>query len=513
VNLRLIINLLGRLFVVLALVMLATAGIFYAAELLVGHLVEREAAIALMAAGTLGLALGGSAWSLTRAAPHLLARREAMLLVSLSWLLGSALAALPFYLWARLGPTAAPHSPLRSFINCYFEAVSGFTTVGASVLTDIEAVPRSLLLWRATTQWLGGIGIVVLFVAVLPSLGVGAKKLYEFETSGIASGGVRPTIRATARVLITIYIVFTLVQAVLLTIAGMTPFDAIGHSFCAIATGGYSPKNTSIGHYDSLAIDAIITVFMVLGGVNFAMYYHACRGRADRVLADPELRLYLVLLLGSIAMVAWMIAGEPITLTTGEQRIAGGFEAARQAAFNVTSVATTTGYATADYDRWPAAAKVLMCTVMLIGGCAGSTAGGLKVVRVLLAFKILLALIERAFRPQVVRPIKIAGTVIDDESQLTALGYILGALVILAAGTAAVMLLDQQRGIDLATAASANLATFCTIGPGFGLVGPVANYGWMSDGSKLVLCLSMILGRLEIFALIALLTPRFWRER
>lgn len=470
---------------------------------------DPHATAALGVSALLSAATGGGAVLLTRRRHGHMHRRDAMVLVALSWVVGGAFTALPFYIWALELPAGTTH-PFGDFINCYFESISGLTTAGSSVLTDIEAVPWSLLLWRQLIQWVGGIGIVVLFVAVFPSLGVGAKRMFQFESSA-EPGAVMSAIRHTARVLIVIYVALTAAESIALTIAGVPPLEAVEHSFTTLATGGFSTKNTSIGAYDSVAVDLIITVFMILGGINFTLYYAVMRRRVTRMLADRELQLFLILLAASTVVIAISITGDVIVTTTGEQVHAGFAQALRYSAFNLVSAQSTTGYASADYNQWPTLARAIIFTMILIGGCTGSTAGGLKVSRVIVAVKVLYSMIERAYRPQVVRSIKISSKPVDRDLQLETLGYILATLALLALGTLLVLLAESGRECDLVTAASANLATFCTTGPGFGRVGPVSNFGWMTDASKLVLCVVMLLGRLELFAIVVLFSRRFWR--
>ncbi len=483
-----------------------------------GRTGESEAlrALGLSAAATAGS--GVVLWLLSRRAKPQLGRREALFLVALSWLAGAAYAALPFFLWAHLAGES--DHPYRSFVDCYFEATSGLTTTGSSVLGAgvlVETVPASLLFWRALTHWVGGLGIVVLFVAVLPSLGVGGKRLFMAEASGPAPTGLHPQIRQTARVLLYVYLVLSAAQVLALCAAGMGLFDSLCHTFATIASGGFSTKSASIGYYDSTAIHVIVTVFMVLSGVNFAMYFALVRRRFETVWRDPELRTYLALLAGGTLVVAVSIATarEPLATTSGRTIDPSPAQALHYAAFNVTSLATTTGFATADWNPWPFAAHAVIIGVMFVGGSAGSTAGGLKVVRVWMAVKVMLSEVERAFRPQVVRPVRVGRTIIDGDLKLATVAYVLGYILVFIVGAGAVMLLEQwfnQPGAcDFPTAASASVACLSNVGPGIARVGAVGDYGWMTAGSKVILSLLMVLGRLEIFPIIVLFNRRFWR--
>ncbi|MDP6601749.1 MAG: TrkH family potassium uptake protein [Phycisphaerales bacterium] len=472
----------------------------------------------LMSAGV-GLTMAGILWVLGRTrfksnGTGAVGRREALLLVSSSWILGAVVAAVPFLLWARMD--GADDHPFRSVINCYFEAMSGLTTTGATVLTDISSLPEPLLLWRALIQWLGGLGIIVLFVAVLPSLGVGGKKLFRVEAPGPDPEGVRPHIRETARLLWVIYVCLTLVEIIAYRIAGMGWFDATCHSFTTLATGGFSTHQSSIGAYNSRWIDTITILFMVLAGANFGLYYAAVKGRMRIIWKDPEFRFYMFLLAaGSTVIVCALLgSGEDITTTTGVAEPATIQNALTNGVFTAVSIQTNTGFTTADYDTWPFAAKAVIVMMMFIGGCAGSTGGGIKVIRIWIAIKVMLGELERAFRPNVVRPLRVGTTAIDPDLKLATIAYVLGVVVLFAAGAGTLMLLESGNAeCDFTTAAAASLATVCTVGPGLAKVGAMENYLWFSDASKLVLCLLMAIGRLEVFAILVLLTPRFWMKR
>ena len=519
-NYRLVIGRLGLLFGLLGLIMLATAALFAIAELLgVRRDPDLSSVLAMCIAGGLGLVSGGLGWLTCRNAPGFLGRREALLLVATSWLLGAALAATPYWVWAHLGD-GHPGHPFRSFIDCYFEAMSGLTTTGATVLTDIEAMPNSLLLWRASTHWLGGLGIVVLFVAVLPGLGVGGKRLFNVEAPGPSPEGLQPHIRETARWLWYIYLGLTLVQIFLLWVfTPLDAFDSVCHTFATMATGGFSTRNTSVGAFAATpAVDMIVLVFMVLAGMNFNLFYKICRGRAREVLRDTELRAYLCLLAGGAALVslAVWLSPDPVTMTSGERIPSTLGAAIRQGAFTTVSIQTTTGFCTSDFNLWPFLAKAVLVTLMFIGGCSGSTGGGIKVIRAWAALRILLAEVEHVFRPHVVRPLRLGRATMDPELKLGTLAFVLGFTVLFVAGSGAVMLLEQLNpasDCNYTTAATSSLATLCTIGPGLDLVGAVANYGWYSGPSKAVLSVLMVLGRLEVFAIVVLLSPRFWRDK
>lgn len=473
---------------------------------------ERAMFITVALGGVIGVAL----WLAGRGGQQFLGRRDALLLVALSWLLGAALAGLPFWFWALLGGQATAGHPFHSFIDCYFEAMSGLTTTGATVLGRIEpgagfaTPPRGLLLWRATTHWLGGLGIVVLFVAVLPTLGVGGKRLFQVEAPGPAAPGVRPRIAEAARALWLIYVGLTCAEVLLLRLAGLSFFDAVCHTFATLATGGFSTWNASVGHFRSATVDAIIVLFMVLAGVNFAVYHQLIRRDFRRAWSDPEWRLYVCVLVGASVVIASRLHGARIFTTHGEVIDAAGLgDALRYGVFQVVSIQTTTGFCTADFDRWDVLSKAVLVAVMFVGASAGSTGGGIKVIRCLISFKVILAEVERVFRPNVVRTVRVGRLSVDPDQRQGAIVYVLCVLLLFAGGTLVLLLCETD--LSFTTAATATAATLNNIGPGLARVGALQNYGWFGAPAKLVLCLLMVLGRLEVFAIFVLFRPSFWR--
>ncbi|MHC4696487.1 MAG: TrkH family potassium uptake protein [Planctomycetota bacterium] len=441
-----------------------------------------------------------------------LGQREALLLVALSWLVGAGVAAMPYRLWSAMRPDAgvARHS-FDGFVNCYFEAMSGLTTTGATVVQSIETLPRSLLLWRATTHWLGGLGIVVLFVAVLPMLGVGARRVYRFEAPGPSPGGVMPRIQDTARILWFIYLGLTVAEIVALRLCGMDLFNAVCHTMATLATGGFSTLDASVAGFHSTVIHLVIIAFMILAGVNFALYHQLLLRRWRAVFEDAELRAYfLIICTATIIVTVSLLRREANLASTGAQAASVG-ETMRDGLFQVVAIQTTTGFCTADFDAWGFAAKATLLILMFVGASAGSTGGGIKVVRILIAAKVILAEIEHVYRPNVVRSVKIGKATIDADLKRSTLVYILSIAVLFAVGTVALMLFEAHQGIDITTAATASAATLNNIGPGLAGVGATHNYAWFSASSKAVMCALMALGRLEMFAIIVLFSPRFWR--
>ncbi|MCC6680009.1 MAG: TrkH family potassium uptake protein [Phycisphaeraceae bacterium] len=474
---------------------------------------ERSAALSLLIAVGVALVAGITLWVIGRGGmDRFFGRREALLLVALSWVIGAAVAALPFFIWARFDPAHPQGHRFEHFVDCYFESMSGLTTTGATVLSDISTLPQGLLLWRAATHWLGGLGIVVLFVAVLPHMGTGGKRMFMAEITGPNKTGLRPRIRDTARMLLLIYLGLNVAEILSLRLCGLSWFDAVCESFATIATGGFSTQNASTAGYRSLAVELVIILFMLLSGVNFALYFSLVNGRVRRVLTDPELRLYLLTTLAAVVIVAVAIYGGSIITANGDSVEADAGYAARYAAFAVIATRTNTGFATADVNPWGFLPALILILFMFTGACAGSTAGGIKLVRCLVVVKMLAAGTRRVFRPSLVQPIRIGRNLVPPSVQTEALTYTVIYLLVFALGGTAVQLLEPSGHTNLVTSFSASVACLSNTGPGLNLVGTVQNYGWLSPGSKLVLSLVMLLGRIEVFAILALFNPSFWRR-
>ena len=420
-------------------------------------------------------------------------RREAIVIVGLGWFLSAGFGALPYILSSPSLPPAA----------AFFESASGFTTTGASAIADVEIWPRGLLLWRATTQWLGGMGILVLFVAVLSMTGGGgSKSLIRRESSGKLSEGFAARMRDTAIRLWQIYLALSAVCLAGLLVLGMPAFDAVCHTFATISTGGFSTRNASIGYYRSPAIEWWIVIFMLLGAISFMLYAWLIVRRWSKWKQDEETRFYLVLL----ALVTAAVTG---SLLYNAQ--APDFATAlRNAAFQVVSISTTTGFVTDDYDRWSDFARILIVGVMFIGGCAGSTAGGIKVSRFLVFSKNFRRQMIHIFRPNQIVPVRINGVPLTD-SYLAEVGFFL-ALVgfIVALGSLAMAMLEP--GFDLISAFGAVIGTLFNAGPGLGAVGPMCTYADLGAPAHLLLSVLMIMGRLEILAVLALFMPQLWRR-
>ncbi|MDG2095812.1 MAG: TrkH family potassium uptake protein [Phycisphaerales bacterium] len=443
-----------------------------------------------------------------------LGRRDALLLVSASWIVGAVFVALPYLFWAHIDDASPANHPFRSLIDCYFESMSGLSTTGATVLLDIEALPSTLLFWRSLSQWLGGLGILVLLVALLPNTGVTAKRMFRFEAPGPDAEGVRPTMRDTARRLWTMYLVLTALQVICLLIAGMGVFDSFCHTFTTLATGGFSTRGRSMAGPETVGIQIIVIVFMVLAGTNFGVLHMIMRRQWKKLWADTELRVYLsILFIGcGIVVASLLVNGGTMFYIDDTQATITAGNATLEGVFTVVSQQSTTGFTTVDYNVWPFVAKSVIIAVMFIGGCAGSTAGGIKVVRIWITLRVIWHQLTRVTNPAVVRPIRISKQALEPEQMIGAVTYTFTIVLLFALGAIIIQILEQDQ-CGFVTSATASLATLCTVGPGLNQVGAIEDYAWFSDGSKLFMCFLMLVGRLELFAVFALFQPRFWTGR
>jgi trk system potassium uptake protein TrkH len=411
-----------------------------------------------------------------------------MLLVTLGWVCVSLYSTLPFII----------SGSIPDFINAFFESASGYTTTGASILTDIESLPKSILFWRSLTHWLGGMGIVVLMVAVVPLLGVGGVHLVRAEVPGPSLDKLAPKITQTAKIFWLIYLIISAAEVVMLFAGGMTLFDALTHTFGTMATGGFSPKNTSVGYYSSPYIHIVITVFMMMAGVNFILYYKFITGNVKAVLKDTELKVYLVIFIAAALGIALNSRG-----------FYGGFgKSFRFGAFQAASILTTTGFVTADYSSWPAFSQAILFTLMFVGGCSGSTGGGIKVIRILTLFQQGVSTMKNEMHRRGVFPVRISGMAVKQDLINEVAGFVIIYLSLLFVTTMVV----ASGGFDVLTSFSAALATQGNIGPGFGKVGPVFNYAFLPSYIKGTLIFGMIAGRLELVTVLVLFVPRFWRR-
>jgi trk system potassium uptake protein TrkH len=419
---------------------------------------------------------------------HVVRIRDGYAIVALCWLLGSLLGALPFVI----------SGSIPSYIDAFFETVSGFTTTGASILTDIEVLPMGQLFWRSFTHWLGGMGILVFAIALLPALGIGGQQMARAETPGPVLDKITPKMSDSAKILYLIYISITILEVLLLLAGGMSVFDAFVQTFGTMGTGGFSNYNASIAHFNSLYIEIVIGIFMIAAGVNFNLYYDLIKGRWRVFLGDNELRLYLGIIGFSVIVIAlnlWFSG------TYGSV-----FQSIRYAFFQTSSIITTTGFASADFDLWPTFSKMILFTLMFIGGCSASTAGSIKVIRILIVAKLIKREMFRRMHPRAVVPVKIDGRPVPSGTVSSIASFVFLYMTLFALGTILISIED----FGFVVSASAVAATLGNVGPGFELVGPVMNYSIFSDASTLLLSFLMLAGRLELFTIILLLSPGFW---
>jgi trk system potassium uptake protein TrkH len=432
----------------------------------------------------------GSLLSFTlRPEEHEITRREGILFVVLAWVAAVTLGALPFYF----------SDQFPSFSDAFFESVSGFTTTGATILSDIEAVPRSLLLWRALTHWLGGMGIIVLGIAILPLLGTGGMELYRAEFSGAGSEKLKPRIAETAMALWKIYVAFTLAEVVILWLAGMSAFESICHAFATMATGGFSTRGASIEAFGSPLIEYIIIFFMIVAGINFTQHYRLLVERRPRAFfRDIEIQYYLLIIVAATAAVG-------ISLFLATESFTDSF---RLALFQVVSIVTTTGFSSADFEPWRPFAQFVLLVLMFVGGCTGSTAGGMKTARIVLLMRVVGREFRRLTEPRGIFAVRFGGQAVSESTVASVLNLVYLAFII----NFSACLMLTALGIDLVTAFSAVAAAMFNIGPGLGAVGPADNYGHLPVLAKWVLGLCMLAGRLEFYTVLVLLTPAFWRK-
>ena len=415
--------------------------------------------------------------------------KEGLVIVGLAWILWSLFGALPFVLTGSI----------PSYVDAFFETVSGFTTTGSTILTDIEALPKGVAFWRSLTHWIGGMGVLV-FVMMLTSLDdEHSMHLMRAEVPGPEADKLVPKARATARILYLMYFVLTAAEVVFLMFGGMSFYAALLHSFSTAGTGGFSNRNASVAYYDSAYIDGVITVFMILFGVNFNLYFLIRLKNWKDALKNEELHAYLGIIAGAVAIVTVNILG-----------IYGNIvHAFRYASFQVASVITTTGFCTADFNLWPELSKVVLLGIMVIGACAGSTGGGIKVSRFLILVKSIKQEVRRMLHPKAVTIVKINGKRVGNDTIRSVYIYFISYILVMMVS----ILLVSINNFDFATTFSSVLTTLNNVGPGISMVGPVENFHMFSPLSKLVFCMDMLLGRLEIFPYLLLMSPELWRRR
>lgn len=418
-----------------------------------------------------------------------ISQREGMAIVAFGWTAVGLFGSFPFLL----------DGVFTNFVDAFFESVSGFTTTGASVLTDIESVSKSILFWRSFIQWLGGMGIIVFSLAILPFLGVGGMQLFKAEVPSPVPDKLVPRLSDTAKILWKVYILFSIVQVVALMLGGMSLFDAICHASTTMPTGGFSTKNSSMAHFDSAYLDFIVVLFMLLAGINFSLHYQFLKGETLIFWRDNECRCFFVIVIIFTLIITFDIFGDVYKSI---------IEAFRYASFQVVSIVTTTGYATADYEKWPAMSQLIIFFCMFFGASAGSTGGGMKIIRIMISIKYCYRELFSMIHPHSVSQVKIGGSVISEDVMKSIMGF-LGLYIILFVICSIIL---AGLGVDFLTAISAVASSLGNIGPGFGIVGPVENYAGIPTLGKWLLAWCMLLGRLEIYTFIILLVPEFWKK-
>ena len=464
---------------------------------LVWSLVAQDtASVAFGIAVAITIGIGLLVWRLTPAGEGRLNRREAILLVAGGWIVASLFGAIPF----ALAGTFA------NFVDALFESVSGFTTTGATVLTSIESQPQSILLWRSVTQWIGGMGIITLFVALFPILGIGAAHLVEAEMPGPEAGRLTPRIRDTAKAVWWLYAGFSVLELGALLIAGLPFFHALTVTLSTMPTGGFTGTNLSIAAFNSPAVEGIVIFFMIMAGVNFGLFYFLLwKRQPGQLLKSTELRVYLSLFLIASVLIA-------IDLMINLDMAAG--EAFRQSGFQSVSIMTTTGFATADFDVWPMFSRSALLVLMLIGASAGSTGGALKVIRLVVLVKYTYNQILRAINPRAVIPLRIGKAILPDPGISRIVGMVvLYFLTIIGAFLLMSAVGDSVPGWDQLTSLSSVISCTGNVGPGLSMVGPAANYAFVPPIGKGILMACMLVGRLELFTMLMLFVPSFWKWR
>lgn len=414
--------------------------------------------------------------------------RDTFLAVTLAWLAGTTAGAIPFML----------EGSLPRFVDALFESMSGFTTTGATLLDDVDGQPRTILLWRSLTQWLGGVGIVVLVVAIAPAAGLATQRVFHAETSGVTAERLTPRIAETAKIIWGLYLTLTAVGFLAYMLVGMDAFDAINHVMTSVASGGFSTHTASLAYFDSVGVELVAIVLMIATGVNYAFYWRILRGRGLWPQAS-EVRAYLLIIAASIAVIT-------LSLYLGDHP--GGWRPLRDAAFSVSSLITTTGYTTADFDIWNDFARAHLLLLMVIGGCAGSTAGGVKVIRVQLLAKTVTQELSRQIRPRAVFVLRTRGKVFSEDVRRSVLGFFVVFVAVALFGTMTML----ACGLDLLTSVTSVAATLTLVGPGLGQVGASENFQVVPEAGRAVLTFLMLAGRLEVFTVLVLLTPAFWRR-
>ncbi len=524
----------GRLLQIMGAVMIVPLGISLWDERRLHRVdaFDRPETLAFLVAILACVLLGTLVSVLFRAARKEQGVKEGFAIVTFGWVALALFGSIPFMVWFLAQRAAlSPDAVWLAFTDAYFEIMSGFTTTGSTILTDIEALPRGLLFWRSLTHWLGGMGIITLALAIFPAMGVGGYQMFRGEVPGPSADRLRPRLRQTSIVLWGVYLLLSAVETVLLMFGGMDLFDALCHTFGTMATGGFSTRNASIGAYGSAYIDWVITIFMFLAGTNFLLHYRLIfKGDWRAARENREFHFYVgVVVLAIVLTTTLLLAGglpdpsesgrhfqiEPRGAAAHAEHVAREAEkvgslggALRHSAFQVLAIITTTGYGTADFDVWPRALGMMLVVLMFWGGCAGSTGGGMKMIRVLVTLKASWRELKKVVRPRLVAPLKVRRAPMEE-----AMVANIVAFFVLFVGLFVVCTVLMSFFIsDLSTAATTVVATIANIGPGLSGVGSTQTYAWIATPGKWILILCMLLGRLEIFTVLVVLRPSFWRR-
>lgn len=454
---------------------------------LVGLIYREHASVSYLAVAVLCLILGVL---LTHKKPRStnLYTREGFVAVALSWIIMSIFGAIPFVLTGDI----------PFYVDALFETISGFTTTGSSILTDVESISKASLFWRSFSHWIGGMGVFVFIMAILPMMGGSTMNLMKAESPGPSVSKLVPHVKDTAKILYGIYIAITICEATILRALGMPLFDSLTTTFGTVGTGGFGIRNDSIAGY-SPAIQITITVFMILSGINYTAYFYILTGKIKELFKIEEVRWYLAIIFGSVAVITWNVRSLYPTFS----------ETLRHAFFQVGSIITTTGYATTDFDLWPALSKTLLVTLMFIGACAGSTSGGIKVSRILILLKTIRKELSLIIHPRQVKKIRMDGHPVDHETLRSANVFLVVYFVLLLTS----MLLISVDEFDFSTNFTSVITVLNNIGPGLNLVGPTQNFSIFSPFSKFVLMFDMLAGRLELFPMMILLMPSTWKRK
>ncbi len=480
-NFKLIFRILGLLLII--------EGLFMFLAVLVSLLFGDRDFPGIALSGGITIFAGGFTWLGTRGAEHRLIKRDGFLIVTFGWLLFSLFGSVPFL--------ATGYIP--DYTNAFFETISGFTTTGASILNDVESLPHGLLFWRSLTQWLGGMGIIVMSLAILPILGIGGMQLFVAEVPGPAPDKLHPRIKDTAKRLWGIYIIFTFVEIILLVLGDMDIFDATCHAFTTMATGGYSTRQASIAHWDSPYIHYVIIVFMFLAGTNFTLSYFALHLKFRKVWENEEFRYYLgFAVLFTVLLTAFLVYS----------RHSGLEQSFRDSAFQVVSIMTTTGFATVDYMQWWPIGIAIIFMLMFFGGSAGSTGGGIKIMRVSLFLKNSILELKRLIHPSAVIPMRMNRTLVSPEILNNVFAFVSFYILTVIVS----VLFISTLGYDLQSSLGAVAATLGNIGPGIADVGPTENYAHFPAIGKWFLSFLMLIGRLELFTVLLIFSPDFWKK-